>query len=95
MIALPLQTLIHTIEPAAYVVDQRILRRVIRLDRRLPGLGFSVPHRQIYTIDRDRLLAHVDRGELDLPPNADLPRTVILLAEQDDDESLLTTTPGW
>ena len=75
-------------EPAALLVEPRVLRRVIRLDRRLAGLGFFVPHRKCYTIDRGRLLAFVDRSELDVPPSDDLPRRVILLAKPADDDAL-------
>lgn len=76
---------VHAVEPAALLVEPRILRRVIRLDRRLPGLGLSVPHRKTYTIERDRLLVFVDRTELELLPGADLPRHVILLATPEDE----------
>ena len=74
---LSLETLRQTlraIEPAALLVEPRILRRVIRLDRRLAGLGLFVPHRKTYTIERDRLFAFVESSELELPPNSDLPR---------------------
>jgi len=83
-----LRDTIREAEPAALLVEPRILRRVIRLDRRLAGLGLLVPHRKCYTIDRGRLLAFVDRGELDLPDSEDLPRRVILLAKPADDDSL-------
>ena len=75
-----LRELLQSIEPAALLVEPRILRRVIRLDRRLAGLGLFMPHRKTYTIERDRLLAFVDWAELELPPGADLPRSVILIA---------------
>ncbi len=70
------------------LVEPRILRRVIRLDRRLAGLGLFVPHRKTYTIERDRLFAFVESSELELPPNSDLPRAVILIAKPTDEESL-------
>jgi hypothetical protein len=65
----------------AFLVDGWVMRRVIRLDRRLTGLGFNVPHRKTYTIDSGRLLAYVDRPELSLPATVELPRVVILLAK--------------
>ena len=88
---LTLETLRETlqaIEPAALLVEPRILRRVIRLDRRLAGLGLFVPHRKSYTIERDRLLAFVERAELDLPPGEELPRALILIARPVEEESL-------
>lgn len=83
-----LRDMLRDLDPAALLVDPWVLRRVIRLDRRLAGLGFHVPHRKTYTIDRGRLLAFVDRAELELAPEAELPRTVILLAKPTEDESL-------
>jgi hypothetical protein len=81
-----LRDLLQSVEPAVQLVEPRILRRVIRLDRRLPGFGLSVLRRKSYAIERDRLLAFVDRSELDLAPAVDLPRVVILLARPSDDE---------
>lgn len=76
---------IRSIEPSAHLVEARILRRVVRLDRRLPGFGLSLLQRRSYAIERDRLLSFVDRSELDLPPGLDLPRIVILLAKPEED----------
>lgn len=81
-----LQSLLQSVEPAAHLVEPLVLRRVVRLDRRLQGLRFVIPHDFSYTIDRDRLLAFVDLSELALPPGSDLPRRVILLAQPDEDE---------
>lgn len=81
-----LQRLLQSIEPAAHLVEPIVLRRVVRLDRRLQGLRFFIPHDFSYTIDRDRLLAFVDLSELALPPGSDLPRRVILLGQPDEDE---------
>lgn len=86
MIVETLRKKLQSIEPAVQLVEPRILRRVIRLDRRLPGFGLSVLRRKSYTIERDRLLAFVDRAELDLATAADLPRVVILLAKPDDEQ---------
>lgn len=79
---------LHEVEPAALLVEPRILRRIIRLDRRLAGLGLSVPHHSCYTIQRERLLAFADRSELELSATAELPKTVILLAKPTSDEMI-------
>lgn len=79
---------LQTIDAAIHLVEPRILRRVIRLDRRLPGFGLSVLRRQSYTIERDRLLAYVERSELEDGGVAELPRLVILIAKPDDDAFL-------
>jgi hypothetical protein len=81
-----LQSMVYRVEPAALLIEPRILRRIIRLDQRLPGLGPSLPHQQSYIIERDRLLAFVDRFELEMLPGTDLARTVILLAKPNEDE---------
>jgi hypothetical protein len=72
------------VAPEAVLLDARILRRVIRLDRRLKGLGLRVPHDKTYTIERARLLAYVDHREL--PPNVDLASIVILLSKPTEQE---------
>ncbi|MBM4001165.1 MAG: hypothetical protein FJ297_16795 [Planctomycetes bacterium] len=83
-----LRRAIQSVEPAALLIEPRILRRVIKQDRRLAGLGLQVPHRKTYTIQRDRLLVIADRGELALAPGDDLPRKVILLAHPTDGDYL-------
>src|SRR5262249_50966188 len=60
------------------VTDPRILRRVIKTHRRLPGLGLSVPHARCYALRRDALLEIVAPDELGT--TATLPPQVILLA---------------
>jgi len=79
-------------EPAVLFVEPRILRRVIKQDRRLTGIGFQVPHAHVYTIERERLLIIAERPELDLSPAAELPRNVILLPRAEMDESVASLT---
>jgi hypothetical protein len=76
----------------ALLVEPRILRRVIRLDQRLAGLGLSVPHSRAYVIERARLLAYVELEELGLAPTDELPRDVILLARLADEDLPSTRT---
>lgn len=80
-----LQQILQSVEPAVYLVEPRILRRVIRMDRNLQGLRLLVPHEFSYTIERDRLLMFVELSELDVAPNSDLPRLVILLPRPEED----------
>ena len=91
--AASLQLALHSVEPAALLVEPRILRRVIKQDRRVAGFGLQVPHRHCYTIQRDRLLVIVERQELNLSPAAELPKKVILLARPTEGE-FLETAPG-
>jgi hypothetical protein len=84
-------------DPAALLVPPRILRRVIKHDRGLTGLGLQVPHRKSYVIAREALLAIADRHELGLPPDLSLPPVLLLfptpepqkLARRSADETLL------
>ena len=66
-------------DPSAVMAPPRILRRVIKHDAEIGGIGLRVPHRKTYVIARDRLLQIVNRTELDLLPGAPLPETVILI----------------
>ncbi len=56
------------------------MRRVIKQDRRLAGFGLRAPHRKSYVIGRRPLLEIVEKAELGLDQQAELPEKVILLA---------------
>jgi hypothetical protein len=73
-----LQRLLTQLDPAVLLVPPRILRRVIKRDRGLTGLGLQVPHRKSYLIDRERLLTLADVGELGIEPNRALPPRLCL-----------------
>ncbi|HWB11337.1 MAG TPA: hypothetical protein VG826_19060 [Pirellulales bacterium] len=88
-----LEKAVAAVEPAAILAPPRILRRVIKQDRQISGIGLKVPHRKSYLIDADRLLNIVDRDELGLEPGAQLAGTVLLLARPDADY-LATLTAG-
>jgi hypothetical protein len=75
-----LQRLLTAVEPAALIVPPRLLCRVIKQHRQVPGLSLLVPHRKSYVIGRDELLRIVTRDELSLAPEHELPATVFLLA---------------
>jgi hypothetical protein len=75
-----LAQLLAAADPAALLVPPRLLRRVIKHHRKLPGLGLQVPHRKSYVLGRDALLALVEKSELGLEPGRELPATVLLLA---------------
>ncbi|MBN1394914.1 MAG: hypothetical protein JW959_07820 [Pirellulales bacterium] len=70
-------------DPNAFLVLPRILRRVIKQDRQLAGFGLSVPHRKSYVIDARPLLEIVEKDELGLADDAELPERVILLPRPD------------
>jgi hypothetical protein len=78
-----LERILSRTDPAALLVPPRILRRVIKKDRGLTGLGLQVPHRKSYVLDRERLLRIADREELGILPNRDLPPTLLLFPRPD------------
>jgi len=80
-----LEQVLLAADPAVCLVPSRILRRVIKADRRLVGLGLRVPHVKSYVISRDALLKLATRGELGVPPGRDLPETVVLLVRPEPD----------
>jgi hypothetical protein len=55
---------------AAVLLEDRVVRRVIKKHRRLPGMGLQVPHAQCYTLARADLLELVERDELHVDPEA-------------------------
>ena len=87
--AAELQTLLRQVEAAALLVPARLLRRVIKRNRRLTSLGLRVPHARSFVIARDALRKLVSAEELRLDPA--LPPRVILLACPDEEQ--LASTP--
>ena len=75
-----LQCAVRAADPAAFLVLPRILRRVIKQDRRLTGFGLRIPHRKSFVIAREPLLEIVEKAELGLEEDAELPKKVLLLA---------------
>jgi hypothetical protein len=75
-----LQDLLGRTDPSALLLPPRMVRRVIKQHREIPGIGLQVPHRKTHVIARDTLLAIADREELGLPAGKELPPSVILLA---------------
>ena len=75
-----LQEILSAADPAALLVSPRLLRRVVKQDRGIAGIGLQVPHRKTYVLGRDALLALADREELGISATRELPATLILLA---------------
>lgn len=76
---------VNAAEPAAFVVEQRVLRRVIK-HHLLSHLGLHVPERDAYAIEREVLLEIVERDEL-APTEVPLPDVVYLIARIPDEEA--------
>ena len=76
-----LQRAVWAADPAAFLVLPRILRRVIKQDRRLTGFGLRAPHRKSYLIAREPLLEIIDEGRPGRGRRRSCcPRQIILLA---------------
>src|SRR5687768_11067951 len=75
-----LEQALAEVDPAALLVPSRILRRVIKQHAHLTGIGLRVPHRKVYELHREALLAIVDRNELDVPADRELADRVILIS---------------
>lgn len=75
-----LQRLLSAREPTAFLVHPRLLRRLIKQDRDISGLGLQVPHYPCYVTTRDSVLGAIDSSELELPADAELPSICILIA---------------
>jgi hypothetical protein len=86
MDVIQLGQLVHNADAAALIVEPHLLRRVVRLDRGIQGFRLFLPHRESYTLERDRLLALVERDELGIDPSAELPARLILLSKLDDSD---------
>jgi hypothetical protein len=63
----------------AIVTDGRLLRRLIKAHRDLPGLGLLVPHASCYALGREALVRLIDPSLLGHSPES-LPEQVILVA---------------
>src|SRR6516162_6370868 len=56
-----LARLLTAVDAGVLLTPSGILRRVIKQDRRLIGIGLQVPHRKVYVIGREALLAIAGR----------------------------------
>ena len=75
---------LREVEPAAFLVQPRVLRRVIKQEWDLPALTVQVPHRKSRIVARNTVIRLVDWDELGLEANAELPDRAILLARPDE-----------
>jgi len=78
-----LSHLLETADAGAVLAPPRLLRRIIKRHRKLPGIGLQVPHRKAYVIGRAALFRLADEADLQLGPGRKLPETVTLIARPD------------
>jgi hypothetical protein len=81
-----LRQAVRAVEPAAVLVPEHLLERVIRQAGNLPAWVWRTPHPKSYVVDRHVLFRHVEQEELDLGPDPLLPATVILIAQPSPEE---------
>jgi hypothetical protein len=72
------------VEPRAFLVLPRVLRRVVKAECELPALTAQIPHRKSWIIDHNPLIRHVELDELGLRPHDEPPVRAILIARPDD-----------
>jgi hypothetical protein len=77
--------MVKGVDPTALLVPARVLRRVIKHDHHVGGMGLLVPHRKSCIISRNRLLQIAERDELGIGPDEELPLNVILIARPEPD----------
>src|SRR5262245_44894263 len=73
---------IREADPAACVVEPRIVRRILRKQRGVRGSGLQVPHGRCYWIDRESFESLTTSGERG--GVTDLPADVIIVARPND-----------
>ena len=79
----------------AVLVEERVLRRIIKSHRRLRGVGLQVPHEQCYELPRDELATFVEADEVAIDL-ATLPDRVVLISNgRDKLTSPETWTAAW
>jgi hypothetical protein len=88
-----LERLVKRVEPAAFLVPPRLLRRVIRQHRQIGGLVVLVPHRTGYGLEREALLNYVQPAELGLASSDEVPSYAFLMIRPDPDR-LARHTPA-
>jgi len=79
-----LQRALAEADPSAILVPTRILRRVVRVDRRLSWLGGT--HPTSYVIPGTALETILDGAELSRPPDAAWPSTALLIAQPEPED---------
>ena len=77
---------VRATDPDAFLVEPRIMRRVLRQDHNVGLLGRHAVGRGSYAVDGVRSLTFLDRDELGDPIRTDLPETLILIARPEPGE---------
>lgn len=82
---------LQSVDPSAFLVWPRILRRLVMQDQELTGIHWHVPHRKCYVVSRERLLTFVAPDELGLTSSQSVPDRVILISRPDRDDLVVAS----
>lgn len=72
------------VDPTAFLVLPRVLRRLIKHEHDIPGFGWKVPHRKSAVLPRRQVIEFVEPDELGIDDIRQLPETVILVTRPDE-----------
>ncbi len=79
---------VRAVDPCAFLVEPRVLRRVIKAEVHLPALSIQIPHRKAWLAKRNTLIRHVELDELGTEymddQSIELPDQAILLQRPED-----------
>ena len=81
-----LSQILRDVDPAAVLVPQTALSRVVQNVMGITWAVWSIPHSHCLSIDRATLHDHVEQEELYLPPDHQLPETVLILERPTGDQ---------
>jgi len=88
-----LESAVAAVDRTAFLVPPRIVRRVLRHDRKITDTGLRLPHRKTFFVRRESLLEVVDPPELGLASAADVPEMSILLSRPEAEQLSAITRP--
>ena len=72
-----LSRILRETDPAAVLVDRRVLDRVIQNVTGIAWVVWQVPHGHCFVVDRSTLYKYVEPEELNLPHDYNLPAAVL------------------
>lgn len=75
---------LQDVDPTAFLVLPRVLRRLIKHEHDVPGFGLKVPHRKSAVLPRRKVIEFVEADELGIDDIRQLPEVVILLTRPDE-----------
>ncbi|MDA1017591.1 MAG: hypothetical protein O3A00_24420, partial [Planctomycetota bacterium] len=75
---------LKSVDPEAFLVLPRVLRRLIKHKHDIPGFGLKVPHRKSAVFSRREVAEFVEPDEMGIDDLRDLPEHLILITRPDE-----------